>query len=232
MESIFCLEIVFNILDYLSNYDLYIYGSTSKRSLEHCEVIWKQRYLLLDGTSKRKPMIIHLNKKIAERLEWSLKYRVAVQDIFLQKVKYYLNKQLLSYKFDNKQLLSYKFDSQKEMMKYIRNNNNILEMKNDEMDKMRRLIKSRENKAITYIHNLLADELDEYLKINNLKEQKRIKIEEGFFLKCSTYNNDYIIIGIVPKESDSIYKVGIDIEAFEIKDFTSDSTVINVFRCW
>jgi hypothetical protein len=72
--------------------------------------------------------------------------------------------------------------------------------------------------ANTYIHILLDDMLNEYLKLNHLIEQKRIQLEEGLFSKCE--NN--VFIGVIPKISDSIYKVGIESDAFEIKDLSKD----------
>jgi hypothetical protein len=220
MESIFPLEIILHILENLSNYDLFIYGSTSKRSLEQCEEIWKKRYLSLNGASKRKPWLGYLKGEITKRLKWSIKYRTTAQDIFLNKVRLYLKKQLVFSRIKEQVLFS-----QREMMKYIVNNQTIFNMKNDEMETMRRVIGSKD-KAITYIHMLLGDKLSEYLKLKHLKEQKRIQLEEGFFAKC----DNSVLVGIVPKYSDSIYKVGIELDAFEIKDLTKDPSYFNIIQ--
>ena len=212
MDSIFPLEIILNILENLSNYDLFVYGSTSKSSLEQCEEIWKKRYISLNGTSNRKPWLGYLKREIAERLKWSLKYRLTVQDIFLKKVRFFLKEQLVFSRIKEQLIFS-----QKKMMEYIVNNDIIFKMKNDEMETIRRVISSKD-KAITYIHVLLKDMLDKYLKLNHLKEKKRIQLEEGLFSMCE--NN--LLIGIIPKYSDSIYKVGIDSDAFEVKDLSQD----------
>jgi hypothetical protein len=71
---------------------------------------------------------------------------------------------------------------------------------------------------VCYIHKKLNNQLNEYLKLKNLKEQKRIQLDEGLFSKCE--NN--VFIGVIPKFSDSIYKVGIESDAFEIKDLSKD----------
>jgi len=220
MESLFPLEIILHILENLSNYDLFIYGSTSKRSLEQCEEIWKKRYLSLNGASKRKPLLGYLKGEITKRLKWSIKYRTTAQDIFLNKVRLYLKKQLVFSRIKEQVLFS-----QREMMKYIVNNQTIFNMKNDEMETMRRVIGSKD-KAITYIHMLLGDKLSEYLKLKHLKEQKRIQLEEGLFSKCE--NN--VWIGVIPKFSDSIYKGGIESDAFEIKDLSKDPSYYNVLK--
>jgi hypothetical protein len=220
MESIFPLEIIIYILKNLSNYDLFVFGSTSKRSLEQCEEIWKQRYLSLNGASKREPWLGYLKGEIAKRLKWSIKYRTTAQDIFLNKVRLYLKKQLVFSRI--KEQVSF---SQREMMKYIVNNQTIFNMKNDEMETMRKVIASKD-KAITYIHILLEDKLSEYLKLKHLKEQKRIQLEEGLFSKCE--NN--VFIGVIPKFSDSIYKVGIESDAFEIKDLSKDLSYYKILQ--
>lgn len=161
---------------------------------------------------RRQPQLRYIKNEIALRLEWSFKYRIAIQDNFLNKVRLYLKKQLVFSRIKEQVLFT-----QREMMKYIENNQTIFDMKNDVMKRMRKVIGSK-NEAITYIHILLDDKLNEYMKIIHLKEQKRIQLEEGLFSKCE--NNVYI--GVIPKNSDSIYKGGIESDAFDIKDLSKD----------
>lgn len=65
-----------------------------------------------------------------------------------------------------------------------------------------------------YIHNYLNNQLDEYIKNNNLKVKSKHNFEEGIFIEL----NNMKVIGIVPTNSDSIYS-SIS-QPFEIKDFT------------
>ena len=67
-----------------------------------------------------------------------------------------------------------------------------------------------------YIHKIILNILDEYVKSNNLMILSKHYFEEGVFVELFNFT----IIGIIPTNSDSIYS-NIS-QSFEIKDFTSN----------